>query len=144
MRPVPTPRDDVFVTSKLNNGCHRPDDACRAFDETLGKLRSDSVDLFLIHWPLPTMYDSDFVSTCSASSWRRGRAKAVGVSNFPVAHLQRLAPETGVVPAVNQIAVHPYFGNEAVRAYGREHGVLTEGPARAGPRRLRRHSRLTP
>ena len=120
--------DDVFVTSKLDNGLHRPDDARRAFDETLARLKTDTIDLFLIHWPLPTLYDGDFVST-----WRTlgefladGRAKAIGVSNFSVAHLERLAAETDVVPAVNQVEVHPYFGNEQVRAYGREHGILTE------------------
>ena len=121
-------RDEVFITSKLNNTFHRPDDARRAFDETLTKLGTDSIDLFLIHWPLPTLYDGDYVST-----WKTlgefladGRAKAVGVSNFQVAHLERLAAETDVVPAVNQVEVHPYFGNEQVRAYGQEHGILTE------------------
>jgi len=121
-------RDQVFVTSKLNNGFHKPDDARRAFDETLTKLRSDHVDLFLIHWPLPTRYDGDFVSTWNVLGefLADGRAKAIGVSNFQVAHLERLAAETGVVPAVNQIEVHPYLTNEQVRAYGAEHGILTE------------------
>ena len=121
-------RDQVFLTSKLNNGFHRPDDARRAFDETLTKLRTDSIDLFLIHWPLPTLYDGDYVST-----WRTlvefvsdGRAKAIGVSNFQVAHLERLAAETDVVPAVNQIEAHPYVLNDEVRAYGQAHGILTE------------------
>ncbi len=121
-------RDQVFLTSKLNNGFHRPDDARRAFDETLRTLRTDAIDLFLIHWPLPTLYDGDFVST-----WRTlgefladGRARAIGVSNFTVAHLERLAAETDVVPAVNQIEVHPYFCNDALRAYGAAHGIVTE------------------
>lgn len=121
-------RDEVFITSKLNNGFHRPDDARRAFDATLERLGSDYVDLFLIHWPLPTLYDGDYVST-----WRtlgeflsEGRARAVGVSNFQVPHLERLARETDIVPAVNQIEVHPYFGNEQVRAYGADHGIVTE------------------
>ncbi len=121
-------RGQVFVTSKLNNGFHKPDDARRAFDRTLEALGSEYVDLFLIHWPLPTLYDGDFVST-----WRvleefakDGRARSIGVSNFQPAHLDRLAGETGTVPAVNQIEVHPYFGNEQVRAYGREHGIATE------------------
>ena len=121
-------RDQVFVTSKLNNGFHRPDEARRAFDETLSKLGTDSIDLFLIHWPLPTLYDGDYVST-----WRTlgefladGRAKAVGVSNFQVAHLERLAAETDLLPAVNQVEVHPYFGNEQVRSYCREHGIAVE------------------
>jgi len=121
-------RSQVFVTSKLNNGFHKPADAERAFDETLTKLRSDHVDLFLIHWPLPTRYDGDFVSTWNtlAGFLSDGRAKAVGVSNFQVAHLERLAAETGVVPAVNQIEVHPYLTNEHVRAYCQDNGILVE------------------
>ncbi|NHA69490.1 aldo/keto reductase [Phycicoccus flavus] len=122
------PRDEIFVTSKLNNGFHRPDDAKRAFDETMTKLGLDRIDLFLVHWPLPTRYDGDFVST-----WRtmagfadEGRAAAVGVSNFQPAHLQRIIDETGVVPAVNQVEVHPYFGNEQVRSANAGHGIATE------------------
>lgn len=121
-------RAEVFVTSKLNNGYHRPDDARRAFDTTLSELGFDYVDLFLIHWPLPTLYDGDFVST-----WRvleefkkDGRARSIGVSNFQVDHLERLARETDTVPAVNQIEVHPYFTNDAVREYGRTHDIATE------------------
>ncbi len=121
-------RAEVFLTSKLNNGFHRPDDARRAFDETLTKLRTDAVDLFLIHWPLPTLYDGDYVSTWKVLGefLADGRAKAVGVSNFQVAHLERLAAETDVVPAVNQIEAHPYLLNDEVRAYGEAHGILTE------------------
>ncbi|MGZ4512271.1 MAG: aldo/keto reductase [Mycobacterium sp.] len=121
-------RADVFVTSKLNNGFHKPDDARRAFDRTLKALESDYVDLFLIHWPLPTLYDGDFVSTWKVFEEfaRDGRARSIGVSNFQVAHLDRLAEETDTVPSVNQIEVHPYFGNEQVRAYGRDHGIATE------------------
>ena len=121
-------RAEVFVTSKLNNGFHKPDDARRAFEQTLHALESDYVDLFLIHWPLHTLYDGYFVST-----WKvleefaaDGRARSIGVSNFQPAHLDRLAAETGTVPAVNQIEVHPSFGNERVRAYGREHGIATQ------------------
>ncbi|MGZ4584970.1 MAG: aldo/keto reductase [Mycobacterium sp.] len=121
-------RADVFVTSKLNNGFHKPDDARRAFDRTLKALESDYVDLFLIHWPLPTLYDGDFVSTWKVFEEfaRDGRARSIGVSNFQVAHLDRLAEETDTVPSVNQIEVHPYFGNEQVRGYGRDHGIATE------------------
>jgi 2,5-diketo-D-gluconate reductase A len=123
-----TDRDEVFVTSKLNNGYHRPDEARRAFDDTLSALGFDYVDLFLIHWPLPTIYDGDFVSTWKALEEFAGdgRARSVGVSNFQVAHLQKLAEESKTVPAVNQIEVHPYFANDEVRAYGREHGIATE------------------
>jgi 2,5-diketo-D-gluconate reductase A len=121
-------RAEVFITSKLNNGFHKPDDARRAFDKTLGALNSDYVDLFLIHWPLPTLYGGDFVSTWKVLEEfaRDGRARSIGVSNFQPAHLDRLADETDTVPSVNQIEVHPYFGNEQVRAYGREHGIITE------------------
>jgi 2,5-diketo-D-gluconate reductase A len=86
------------------------------------------VDLFLIHWPLPTLYDGDFVSTWKTLEEFKddGRAHSIGVSNFQIDHLQRLAAETDTVPAVNQIEVHPYFTNDAVREYGREHGIATE------------------
>ena len=116
------------MTSKLNNAFHGPDDARRAFEGTLEALGFDHVDLFLIHWPLPTLYDGDFVST-----WRTleefkadGRARSIGVSNFQVEHLERLAAETDTVPAVNQIELHPYFQNREVRAYDEEHGIATE------------------
>jgi 2,5-diketo-D-gluconate reductase A len=122
------PRDELYVTSKLNNGLHRPDDARRAFDETLAKLGVDRIDLFLIHWPLPTLYDGDYVST-----WRTlaefvddGRTVSVGVSNFQPAHLDRIVEETGVLPAVNQIEVHPYFTNEEARAASHRRQVLVE------------------
>jgi 2,5-diketo-D-gluconate reductase A len=121
-------RDDVYVTSKLNNGYHRPDDARRAFEGTLSALGVDAVDLFLIHWPLPTLYDGDYVSTWKVLEEFKadGRARSIGVSNFEVAHLERLAAEADVVPAVNQIELHPYFLNEEVRAYGEAHGIATE------------------
>ena len=121
-------RGEVYITSKLNNGYHRPDVARRAFESTLEALGYDYVDLFLIHWPLPTLYDGDFVST-----WRTleefkadGRARSIGVSNFQVAHLERLIRETDTVPAVNQIELHPYFQNREVAAFDREHGIATE------------------
>jgi 2,5-diketo-D-gluconate reductase A len=121
-------RADVFITSKLNNGFHKPDDARRAFDNTLSALASDYVDLFLIHWPLPTLYGGDFVSTWNVLEEfaKDGRARSIGVSNFQPAHLDRLAAESNTIPAVNQIEVHPYFTNEEVREYGRDHGIATE------------------
>ena len=121
-------RGEVFVTSKLNNSLHEPDDARKAFDATLSDLGFDYVDLFLIHWPLPTLYGGDFVSTWKTLEELHddGRARSVGVSNFQIEHLERLAAETDTVPSVNQIEVHPYFTNEAVRAYGQKHGIFTE------------------
>jgi 2,5-diketo-D-gluconate reductase A len=128
IREVGIDRADVFVTSKLNNGFHKPDDARRAFDDTLAALGFDYVDLFLIHWPLPTRYDGDFVSTWQTLEEFKndGRARSIGVSNFQVAHLERLARETDTTPAVNQIEAHPYFPNNEVRAYGHDHGIATE------------------
>ena len=86
-------RGHVYITSKLNNGYHRPDDARRAFDTTLAELGTDYVDLFLIHWPLPTLYDGDFVSTWKTLEEFKadGRARSIGVSNFQIHHLQELA-----------------------------------------------------
>ena len=122
------PRQELWITSKLNNGFHRPDDARRAFDETLARLGIEQIDLFLIHWPLPTLYDGDYVST-----WRTltefvedGRARSIGVSNFQPEHLDRIVAETGVVPTVNQIEVHPFFTNDTAREASHRHGVLVE------------------
>ena len=121
-------RDAVFVTSKLSNAAHRPDDARRAFDATLTELGFDYVDLFLVHWPLPTLYSGDIVSTWRVLEefQRDRRARSIGVSNFQPGHLDRLAAETATVPAVNQVEVHPYFVNDTVRAYGQQHGIVTQ------------------
>src|SRR3954449_1388869 len=121
-------RDEVFITSKLANGAHRPDDARRAFERTFSELGLEHVDLFLIHWPLPALYGGDFVSTWKTLEEFKadGRARSIGVSNFQVDHLERLAAECDVVPAVNQIELHPYFLNDEVHEYGREHGIATD------------------
>jgi 2,5-diketo-D-gluconate reductase A len=119
-------RADVFVTSKLGNGAHAPDDARRAFERTLETTGLEYVDLFLIHWPLPRR--DDYVATWRVLEEfkRDGRARSIGVSNFQIEHLERVAAEADVVPAVNQIELHPYFGNDEVRAWGEEHGIATE------------------
>jgi 2,5-diketo-D-gluconate reductase A len=121
-------RGEVFVTSKLSNAAHRPDDARRAFDATLAALGFDYVDLFLIHWPLPTRYDGDFVSTWQALEefYRDGRARSVGVSNFQPHHLRRLHAECQITPAVNQVEVHPYLTQDEVRAVCAEHQIAIE------------------
>ncbi|MHC3426723.1 MULTISPECIES: aldo/keto reductase [unclassified Streptomyces] len=119
-------RAELFVTSKLNNGFHAHDDALAAFDQSLADLDIGYLDLFLIHWPLPKV--GDFVETWKALEevYRSGRAKAIGVSNFQPHHLRRLLDETDVVPAVNQIEVHPYLTQDTARAFGAEHGIATE------------------
>ncbi len=122
------PRSDVYVTTKLGNGAHRPDDARRAFDESLKALGSDYVDLFLIHWPLPTRYDGDYVSTWQTLEefYREGRARSVGVSNFQPHHLRRLHQECEITPAVNQIEVSPYLTQDDVRGFCAEHQITIE------------------
>jgi 2,5-diketo-D-gluconate reductase A len=119
-------RADVFVTSKLNNGHHAFGDTLTSFARSLDDLDLEYLDLFLIHWPLPAV--GDFTETWKAMEeiYGSGRARAVGVSNFQPAHLERLLRGTTVVPAVNQIEVHPYFAQDDVRAFGAEHGIATE------------------
>jgi 2,5-diketo-D-gluconate reductase A len=119
-------RDDIFVTSKLNNSFHDYEDALNAFDQTLKDLAFDYLDLFLVHWPLPGV--GDFVETWKAMEeiYRSGRCRAIGVSNFQKHHLQRLFDETEIVPAINQIEVHPYLTQDELRAFGAEHGIPTE------------------
>ncbi|NQW86751.1 MULTISPECIES: aldo/keto reductase [unclassified Frigoribacterium] len=120
-------RSEIFVTSKLNNGFHKRDDALKAFDGTLDALKQDYVDLFLIHWPLPGI-DVDYVETWKALEeiHATGRAKSIGVSNFQQPHLERVLDEGSVVPVVNQIEVHPYLTQDALREFGVSKGIHTE------------------
>lgn len=128
------PRDELFITTKLTNSEQGYDTTLTAFDGSMKKLGIDVLDLFLIHWPLP-MFDQ-YVET-----WRAfeklladGRVRSIGVSNFEIAHLERLLAETDVTPAVNQIELHPQFPQEELRAIHDEHGILTEswGPLGQG------------
>ena len=120
-------REDVFITSKLNNGFHATADVAAAIDRTLADLQLDHVDLFLIHWPLPGI-DVDFVETWKAMEqlYRDGKARAIGVSNFQAHHLNKLRDQTEITPAVNQIEVHPYLAQEELRAFGAQHAIHTE------------------
>jgi 2,5-diketo-D-gluconate reductase A len=119
-------RSEVFVTSKLNNGFHAYGDALTAFTRSLDDLGMEYMDLFLVHWPLPGVGDYTETWRAMEEIYRSGRVKAVGVSNFQIPHLRRLFEETSVVPAVNQIEVHPYLVQDELRAFGREHGIATE------------------
>jgi 2,5-diketo-D-gluconate reductase A len=127
-------RDELFITTKLTNGEQGYDPALRAFDESMRKLGIDVLDLFLIHWPLPEF--DQYVDTWRAFEKLQadGRIRSIGVSNFEVEHLERLARETDVVPAVNQIELHPQFPQQELRDYHAEHGILTEswGPIGQG------------
>jgi 2,5-diketo-D-gluconate reductase A len=119
-------RDDIFITTKLNNDRHGHDSAIEALDESLRKLGTDHVDLFLIHWPQAKL--KKFVETWKAFEKLAadGRARSIGVSNFEPKHLETLANETDTVPAVNQIELHPGLQQAQLRAYHREHGIITE------------------
>ncbi|EOD65467.1 2,5-didehydrogluconate reductase [Amycolatopsis vancoresmycina DSM 44592] len=128
-------REDVFVTTKLANDAHGHDNAITALEGSLRRFGFDHVDLYLIHWPLPAR--DNYVRTWLGFEdlLRAGKTRAIGVSNFQPAHLDRLAAETGTVPAVNQIELHPALQQAALREHHRAHGIATEAwspLARAG------------
>jgi 2,5-diketo-D-gluconate reductase A len=119
-------RDDVYITTKLGNGDHGLDPARRALDSSLERLRTDHADLYLIHWPIPSQ--DEYVETWQALCEARdaGRARSVGVSNFLPEHLERIIDATGIVPAVNQIELHPRFQQAELRRFHEEHRIRTE------------------
>ncbi|GAB3007669.1 aldo/keto reductase [Amycolatopsis acidiphila] len=136
------PREELFVTTKLWNDSHGYDNALRAFEGSLRELGLDYVDLYLIHWPVPG--EDKYVET-----WRAlekiladGRARAVGVSNFEVPHLERLLAETDVVPAVNQVELHPHLQQAALRKFDTDHGIVTESWSPLARGRLLEHDIL--
>ncbi|MET9428268.1 MULTISPECIES: aldo/keto reductase [unclassified Streptomyces] len=120
------PREELFVTTKLWNSEQGYDSTLRAFDASLGRLGLEYVDLYLIHWPLPSK--DLYVDTYKAIEkiHADGRARAIGVSNFLPEHLERLIGETSIVPAVNQIELHPHLQQAESRAYHARHGIATE------------------
>jgi 2,5-diketo-D-gluconate reductase A len=128
------PREEIYVTSKLANANHAPADLRRSFEQTMENLGLDRLDLFLIHWPLPTLYDGDYVSTWRAVTelMAEGRLRSAGVSNFQPAHLDRIVDETGLVPAVNQFEIHPYFNNDAPREACQRLGIAIEAHSPLG------------
>jgi 2,5-diketo-D-gluconate reductase A len=120
------PREDVFLTTKLWNNDHGYDAALRAFDTSLDRLGTDYVDLYLMHWPVP---EQDLY----LETWRAmeklnsdGRARAIGVSNFTAETLERLVKESKKGPAINQIELHPYFPQPAMRRLNAKLGIVTE------------------
>jgi 2,5-diketo-D-gluconate reductase A len=120
------PRDDLFVTTKLWNADQGYDTALRAFDVSMDKLGLEVLDLYLIHWPRPKR--DQYVASWKALQklYADGRVRAIGVSNFTEAYLERLANETEIVPAVNQVELHPGLAQESLRAYHDKHGIVTE------------------
>jgi len=120
------PRDEIYVTTKLNNDRHGYDTSRYAFEGSLQRLKLSYIDLFLIHWPMPL--HNDYVETWTAleSVKADGLATSIGVSNFQPAHLIRLLAETQTVPAVNQIELHPNFQQAELRALHAEHNIATE------------------
>ncbi|NDK30851.1 aldo/keto reductase [Nesterenkonia haasae] len=127
LRASGVPRDEVFITTKLNNQFHEPADVHRTFAQSLERLGLETVDLFLIHWPMPEL-TVDYVDTWKAMVELRdsGRVASIGVSNFQEEHLERIIEATGVVPAVNQIEIHPYFANNELREFTKSHGIAVE------------------
>ncbi|GAA2559283.1 aldo/keto reductase [Mycolicibacterium diernhoferi] len=120
------PREDVFLVTKLWNSEHGYDKALRAFDDSVKRLDVDYVDLYLIHWPMPEV--NAFVETFKAFATLRdeGRVRSIGVSNFAPEHLRTLIDGTGIVPAVNQVELHPRFPQQELREVHAELGIATE------------------
>jgi 2,5-diketo-D-gluconate reductase A len=127
-------REDIFVTTKCWNDDQGYDAARKAFDASMQRLGLDYLDLYLIHWPVPSQ--DRYVETWKAfeSLYSEGRVRAIGVSNFQPAHLRRLFDETDIVPAINQIELHPWLQQRELRAFHAEHGIITEAwsPLAAG------------
>lgn len=121
-------REELFITSKLGNANHRPEDARASFAKTLEDLQTDYVDLFLIHWPVPMLYDGDLGMPWAVLEefLAEGRARAIGVSNFEPQHLDKLLQTANVVPMVNQVESHPFFPNLETHEYNASHGIVTE------------------
>jgi diketogulonate reductase-like aldo/keto reductase len=119
-------REDIFLTTKLNNNAHGYDRALAAFEASRLALGVEYVDLYLIHWPLPAR--DRYVETWEAllSLQADGRVRAAGVSNFQPAHLRRLVDETGGTPALNQVELHPYLVQQELRDLHAELGIVTE------------------
>lgn len=119
-------RDDLFVTTKLDNPYHEPAAAKAAFDRSMDALGVEVLDLYLIHWPLPRT--TDYVATWAAlvELQATGRVREIGVSNFTAEHLRAVIGATGVTPAVNQVEVNPYFTQDPLRAVHAELGIVTQ------------------
>lgn len=137
------PRGDVFLTTKVWNTSQGRDATRRAFDESLKKLGTDYLDLYLIHWPSPKrgLYVETWKTLLELK--KEGRIRSVGVSNFGPDELANVARETGEPPAVNQIELHPRFQQRETRAYHEAHGIVTEAWSPLGQGQLLRDPVVT-
>lgn len=142
IRTAGVPRSELFVTSKLRNGAHRRDAALRAFDESMSKLGIEQIDLFLIHWPVPSQDKYVEAWKTLVELKQGGRIKSIGVSNFNRDHLERIIGETGVTPSVNQIELHPGFQQRDVRDFHIKHDIRIESWSPLGSGRLLRDPTL--
>jgi 2,5-diketo-D-gluconate reductase A len=136
IRAAGVPRSELFITSKLRNGAHQRDAALRAFDDTMRKLGIDQIDLFLIHWPVPSQNKYVEAWKTLVELQKAGRIKSVGVSNFNQDHLERIIGETGVTPVVNQIELHPRFQQRDKRDFHKKHNIHIESWSPLGSGRL--------
>ena len=136
IRAAGVPRGELFITSKLRNGAHQRDAALRAFDDTMRKLGIDQIDLFLIHWPVPSQNKYVEAWKTLVELRKAGRIKSIGVSNFNQDHLERIIGETGVTPVVNQIELHPRFQQRDKREFHAKHNIHIESWSPLGSGRL--------
>ncbi|MER9578761.1 aldo/keto reductase [Mesorhizobium sp. M0189] len=136
IRSAGVPRSELFITSKLRNGAHQRDAALRAFDETMSKLGIEQIDLFLIHWPVPSQDRYVEAWKTLVELRQSGRIKSIGVSNFNQDHLERIIGETGVTPTVNQIELHPRFQQRDKREFHDRHNIRIESWSPLGSGRL--------
>ncbi|GGR31810.1 aldo/keto reductase [Agromyces mediolanus] len=126
VREAPVPREELFVTSKVWKDDNGYDETLRAFDASMGRFGLEGIELYLIHWPVPS-------TDRYVDSWRalvrlrdEGRVRSIGVANFHAHHVERLIAETGEAPVVNQVELHPWLPQAELRAYDAAHGILTE------------------
>ncbi|MER9678843.1 aldo/keto reductase [Mesorhizobium sp. M0184] len=136
IRSAGVPRSELFITSKLRNGAHQRDAALRAFDETMSKLGIEQINLFLIHWPVPSQDRYVEAWKTLIELRQSGRIKSIGVSNFNQDHLERIIGETGVTPTVNQIELHPRFQQRDKREFHDRHNIRIESWSPLGSGRL--------
>lgn len=136
IRQASVPREALFITTKLWNDSQGFDETLRAFDRSIKLLGLEKLDLYLIHWPAPRL-------DLYVDSWRalirlreEGRVASIGVSNFNGEQIQRLADDTGILPAVNQVELHPFFQQTALRAFHSQHGIVTQAWSPLGKGRI--------